>query len=67
MLISIIRQPHGENSFLILILTNISENSTSQYPVESAVTGLVRGIVLGMASGEKPVSLVTANIQVQSN
>jgi hypothetical protein len=41
--------------------------STSQYPVDSAVSGLVQGIISGMASGEEPVNLVTANIQVQSN
>jgi hypothetical protein len=41
-----------------------TSSSSSQYPVDLAVTGLVQGIILGMASGEAPVSLVTSNVQV---
>jgi hypothetical protein len=37
----------------------------SEYPVDSAVTALVEGIILGMASGEEPVSLVSDNVQVR--
>jgi hypothetical protein len=42
----------------------ISTESTSQYPVESAVMGLVKGVLMSMASGEEPISLTSDNIQI---
>jgi hypothetical protein len=42
----------------------LTSSNASQYPVDPAVTGLVQGIILGMADGEEPVSLVTDNVQI---
>ena len=37
---------------------------TSTYPVTRAVSALIQGVQLGMASGEVPVTLVSPNVQV---
>ena len=34
------------------------------YPVTTAVSGLIQGVQLGMASGEEAISLVSSNVQV---
>jgi hypothetical protein len=39
-------------------------SNTTQYPVNTAVSSLVKGVLLGMAPGQTPVSLASTNIQV---
>ena len=41
-----------------------SSASTSTYPVTRAVSALIQGVQLGMASGEVSVTLVSPNVQV---
>ena len=60
---------------LVDLISAFSSNSSSisgrrlgqfenSYPVTTAVSGLIQGVQLGMASGEESISLVSSNVQV---
>ena len=60
---------------LVDLISAFSSNSSSisgrrlgqfenSYPVTTAVSGLIQGVQLGMASGEESISLVSSNLQV---
>jgi hypothetical protein len=57
------------SSFAVKASTNFTGGrrlaTSTSYPVDSAVLGLVQGVTLGMASGEAPVALATTNVQVR--
>ena len=44
--------------------TSLSGTFASTYPVTRAVSGLIQGVQLGMASGEVAVSLMSPNVQL---